>query len=95
MADISLADIVNRLTEHVEKDEAEVLLAVALEKLGLEVQPFYSPAQVMSIGAEIADFQRQALAESDIPEARELEQVIGPFIDAIKADAPHVNAHEE
>jgi hypothetical protein len=95
MADITLPDIMNRLCEHVERDEAEVLLAVALEKLGLEVQPMYSPAQVMAIGAEIADFQRQALAESDIPEARELEKVAGPFIDAIKADAPHLNAHED
>lgn len=89
MADITIVDIMAKLSEHVETEEAEVLLAVALERLNLPVREVYSPGEVMAIGAEIADFQREALRTSDMPEVRELEGVVGPFIDAIKADEPH------
>lgn len=89
MPDITIADIMIKLVEHVEQEEAELLLAVALEKLDMPVKERYTPGEVMAIGAEIADFQRSALAESDVAEARRLEEVVGPFIDAIKADAPH------
>ena len=41
------------------------------------------------MGAAIADAQRSILATSDVPEARELEQVVGPLLDGIKKDAPH------
>ncbi|MFP5502922.1 MAG: hypothetical protein ACLGIN_10570 [Candidatus Sericytochromatia bacterium] len=94
MPDITIVDIMSKLVEHVEQEEAELLLAAALEKLDLPVRELYSPGEVMAIGAEIADFNRSALAESDIPEARELEKVVGPLIDAIKEDQPQLPPEE-
>jgi hypothetical protein len=89
MPDLSIIQILDKLAERLEMDKAEELLALALEQLGLPVQQSYTPAQVMAIGAAIADAQRATLAGSGIPQAQELEKVIGPFIDGIKKDAPH------
>ncbi|MDB5098046.1 MAG: hypothetical protein JWM80_2467 [Cyanobacteria bacterium RYN_339] len=89
MPDIGIVQILDKLAERLEPAKAEELLALALEQLGLPVQDTYTPAQVMSIGAAIADAQRATLANSNIPQAQELEKVVGPFIDGIKKDAPH------
>ena len=90
MADVSIAQILGKMAEKIEMEQAEELLALALEHLDIPVQETYTPAQVVAIGTAIADAQRAALAASDIPQARELEAAIGPFIDALKQDAPHL-----
>jgi hypothetical protein len=89
MPDLTIVQILDKLGERLEADKAEELLALALEQLGLPVQEIYTPSQVLAIGAAIADAQRALLAGSDIPQARELEKVVGPFLDGIKKDAPH------
>ncbi len=90
MANVSIGQILDKLCEKLDADKAEELLAIALEQLDLPVQDSYTPAQVVAIGTSIADAQRAILANSDIPEARELEAAIGPFIDGLKKDAPHL-----
>ena len=90
MANVTLGQILAKLGEKLEQEKAEELLALALEQLDMPVQESYTPAQVVAIGTSIADAQRALLASSDIPEARELESAIGPFIDALKQDAPHL-----
>lgn len=87
MPDISIVDIIDNMSQHMDEDDANELLAMALEAMGLEVQESYSPQQVVAIGTWIADAQRETLRESDIEEAQQLERVIGPFIDGLKADA--------
>lgn len=89
MPDLSIVQILDKLSERLERAKAEELLALALEQLNLPVQQTYTPGQVVAIGAAIADAQRAILAGSDVPQARELEQVVGPFLDGIKKDAPH------
>jgi hypothetical protein len=90
MPDISIVDIIDRMSQHMDEDDANELLAMALESLELPVQEEYTPQQVVAIGTWIADAQRETLQESDIPEAQQLERVIGPFIDGLKADALHL-----
>ena len=89
MPAISIIQILEKLGERLDMAKAEELLALSLESLGLPVQETYTPAQVVAIGAAIAEAQRALLAGSDIPQARELEQVLAPFLDGIKKDAPH------
>lgn len=89
MPDLTIVQILDKLGERLDKDKAEELLALALEQVGLPVQQTYTPAQVVSIGAAIADAQRAILAGSDVPQAQELERIVGPFLDGIKKDAPH------
>ena len=88
MPELTLAQILDKLCERLERPKAEELLALALEQVGMAVQERYTPGQVMAIAAAIADAQRAILAASDLPAVRELEQVVGPFIDGIKKDAP-------
>jgi hypothetical protein len=88
MADLTLVQILDKLAERLEMAKAEELFALALEHVGLPVQDTYTPAQVVQLGAAIADAQRTILAGSDVPEAREFEQVVGPFLDGIKKDLP-------
>ena len=90
MPDISLVDIIDKLSEHVEEEDAQALLAVALDQLDMPVQEAYTPAEVIAIGTAIADAQRETLRESEFPEAQELERVFGPFIDGLKADEFHL-----
>lgn len=90
MANVTIGQILDKMCEKLEAEKAEELLAIALEQLDLPVQDAYTPAQVVAIGTAIADAQRAILAGSDIPEARELEATIGPFIDGLKKDAPHL-----
>lgn len=87
MPDISIVDIIDNMSQHMDEDDANELLAMALEAMGLEVQESYTAPQVVAIGTWIADAQRETLRESDIEEAQQLERVIGPFIDGLKADA--------
>ena len=89
MPNLTIVKILDKLGERLEMAKAEELLALALETLGLPVQESYTPAQVVAIGAAIAEAQRQVLATSDVPQARELEQVLAPFLDGVKKDAPH------
>ena len=89
MPNISIIQILEKLGERLDLVKAEELLALALESLELPVQESYTPAQVVAIGAAIAEAQRSLLAGSEIPQARELEQVVAPFLDSIKKDAPH------
>jgi hypothetical protein len=70
-------------------EEAEILLAAALEHLELPVRKVYPPREVMAIGAAIADIHREALAGIDTPEAKQLSAGLNPLLDAIIADAPH------
>ena len=86
MPDVTLVQILDKLAERLEPAKAEELLALALEQVGLGVQDSYTPQQVMAMGAAIADAQRAILANSDVPQARELEQIVGPFIDGVKQD---------
>lgn len=90
MATVSIGLILDKLGQTLDPDKAEELLALALETLDLPVRDSYTPAEVVAIGTSIADAQRAILAASDLPEARELEGAIGPFIDALKQDAPHL-----
>jgi hypothetical protein len=90
VASVSIGQILDKLGETLDPDKAEELLALALEQLDLPVKEAYTPAEVVAIGTAIADAQRVILAASDLPEARELENAIGPFIDALKQDAPHL-----
>ena len=90
MSKVSIGAILAKLEQMLEPDKAEELLALALDSLNLPVQADYTPAQVVAIGTAIADAQRAILAASPIAEARELEQAIGPFIDALRQDAPHL-----
>jgi hypothetical protein len=87
MPDISIVDIIDNMSQHMDEDDANELLAMALEAMGLEVQESYTAPQVVAIGTWIADAQRETLRESDIEEAQQLERVIAPFIDGLKADA--------
>lgn len=87
MPDITIVEIIDNMSQHMDEDDANELLAMALDALELEVQETYTPAQVVAIGTWIADAQRETLRESDIPEAQQLERAIGPFIDGLKADA--------
>lgn len=89
MPDLSILQILDKLSEKIEMEKAEELLALALDQLDMPVQASYTPGQVMAIGTAIADAQRAILAGSDIPEAQELERILGPFIDGLKKDAPH------
>lgn len=90
MATVSIGQILDKLGETLDPDKAEELLALALEQLDLPVKDAYTPSEVVAIGTAIADAQRVILAASDLPEARDLENAIGPFIDALKQDAPHL-----
>lgn len=90
MPDISIVDIIDRMSQHMDEDDANELLAMALDSLDLPVQETYTPTQVVAIGTWIADSQRETLRESDIPEAQELERVVGPFIDGLVADEMHL-----
>ena len=86
MPNISIVDIIDRLAQHVEESDAEELLGLALDHLDMPVKEEYTPAEVVAIGTAIADAQRDTLRQSDLPEAQELERVLGPFIDGLKAD---------
>lgn len=86
MPNISIVQIIDKLSEHVDEQDAEELLGLALDQLDMPVKEEYTPSEVVAIGTAIADANRQALRESDFPEARELERVLGPFIDGLKAD---------
>lgn len=90
MANVKLGQILAKLGEKLEPEKAEELLALALEQLDMPVQDSYTPAQVVAIGTAIADAQRALLAASEVPEARDLEAAIGPFIDALKQDASNL-----
>ena len=86
MPNISIVQIIENLSQHVEESDAEELLGLALDTLDLPVKEEYTPAEVVAIGTAIADSQRDTLRASDIPEAQALERTLGPFIDALKAD---------
>jgi hypothetical protein len=86
MPNISIVQIIDKLSQHVEEQDAEELLGLALDHLDLPVKEEYTPSEVVAIGTAIADAQRETLRESDIPEAQELERVFGPFIEGLKAD---------
>ena len=86
MPNISIVQIIDNLSQHVEESDAEELLGLALDHLDLPVKEEYTPAEVVAIGTAIADSQRETLRTSEFPEAQNLERVLGPFIDALKAD---------
>ena len=90
MPDISIVDIIDNMAQHMDEDDANELLAMALDSLEMEVQESYTPAQVVAIGTWIADAQREVLRDSGVPEAEQLERAVGPFIDGLKADALHL-----
>lgn len=89
MPDVTIAQIMDKLGEKLDAEQAQQLLALALEQCELPVQASYTPGQVMALGTAIADAQRATLANSDIEAAREMERVLGPIIDGLKKDAPH------
>lgn len=86
MAEIPLTAILERLNGLVSPEKASELLATVLTQLELPVREAYTPSEVLAIGTAIADAQREVLAGSEIPAARELEASFGPMIDALKAD---------
>lgn len=86
MPDITMAQIMDKLGERLPPEEADVLLAYALDKLDLPVKELYSPPEVMAIGTTIADSQRETLRDCELPEVRELEKHLGEFIDGLKYD---------
>ncbi|MEB3198279.1 MAG: hypothetical protein VKP62_13845 [Candidatus Sericytochromatia bacterium] len=90
MADIPIARILAQLEGLLEPESARELLATVLAQLDLPVAAAYTPAEVMVIGAAIAEAQRSLLAGSGIPAAQQLEAEIGPIVAAIRRDAPHL-----
>ena len=86
MPNISIVQIIDNLSQHVEESDAEELLGLALDQLDLPVKEEYTPAEVVAIGTAIADSQRETLRNSEFPEAQQLERILGPFIDGLKAD---------
>jgi hypothetical protein len=86
MPNISIVAIIDKLSEHVDEQDAEELLGLALDHLDWPVKEEYTPSEVVAIGTVIADAHRQQLRESDNPDAQALERVFGPFIDGLKAD---------
>jgi hypothetical protein len=86
MSDVSLIEIMDQLSAHVERADAEVLLAAALEQLQWPVQEIYTPEQTMAIGTLIADLQRRMLQETNWDKKQLVEEAVGPFIDGMKAD---------
>lgn len=95
MSHFSLLQILDKLAEHVEMEEAEELLGIALDALDLPVREQYTRSEVMAIGAAVADSQRPLLAQSDEPLARSLEAAVAPIIDALKADQLHLQPDAE
>lgn len=96
MPDITLKAIVAKLAERLSQDDAEAHLALALQNLDLPVKDAYTPGEVMAIGTEIANSQREVLAKAELADARILEGSIAPLLDALSAEHPErLSAIEE
>lgn len=89
MPNIPITQILDRLHDHVNEEEAEILLAAVLDHLKIPVRTHYTPDEVIAIGAEIADLHRAQLAHLGRPEAQALKKAVDVIVEAIQSDAPH------